>query len=268
MKAAESILRALAEPVLILSKSMQALMANPAFYEVLGIAPGQLEGKSVQELIAAEEGDAALRSVLQSVMAHDRDAENVEIVCTIPPGKRKVLALRARRLAMDESPPEMILVELHDVTRERESEGRIQELNVALQEHAVDLEKINKDLEAFTQSVSHDLRTPLRLTNKVAHLLLEEDGAQLPASAIEKTHMILDSTRQMGQLIEDLLAFSRVPTEPMKKRRIDTRRLAREALAELRDAQEGRDVEVLIDELPWGARKCIHACSIMILSML
>ena len=250
MKIAESILTALAEPVLVLDGMLRAVMANPAFYDALRIAPGQLEGKSVQELITEENGQPRLMTILEAVVAHDGNVKDAEIVCTIPPRTRKVLTVSARRPTVEENQAEVILVELRDITREKESERTIHELNEALRRHGTDLEGINRELESFTHSVSHDLRTPLRLTNKIAHLLLQDHGAQLPVGAIEKVHMILDSTRQMGKLIEDLLTFSRVSREPMQKRRVDVRRLAREALEELRDDQQGRDLEVVIDELP------------------
>jgi len=250
MKIAESILRTLSEPVLVLDGSLRAIMANPAFYEALEIAPRQLEALPVQELIAGESSQPRLRPILEAVLAQDSAVEDVEIVCTIPPLTRKVFSVSARRLAGGEDRTEMVLVELRDRTCEKESERQIRELNEALQQHGVDLEKINRELESFTHSVSHDLRVPLRLTNKIAHLLIQDHGAELPEAAMEKIHMILDSTREMSRLIVDLLTFSRVSREPMKKRRVDVGRLAREALEDLRDEFQGRDVEVVIDELP------------------
>lgn len=250
MKTAESILTALSVPVLVLDESLRAVMANPAFHTTFKVATRQFKGKSVEELITGESGEPRLIAILEAVVTSDIGVEDVEIECTVSPRTRRFLKVNARPLPIGERQTKMVLLELRDITREKESQHRIQELNDALERHGVDLEAINKALDAFTQSVSHDLRTPLRLTNKIAHLLLEEDGAQLPASAIEKTHMILQSTLQMGRLIEDLLAFARAGREPMNKRRIDTRRLAREALAELRDPRQGRDVDVLIDELP------------------
>ncbi|MBI5091852.1 MAG: PAS domain S-box protein [Candidatus Hydrogenedentes bacterium] len=139
---------------------------------------------------------------------------------------------------------------LLDITEKKDTELRVQKLNEVLQQHSAALEEINEELDSYSHSVSHDLRTPLRLTNKIAHLLLQEHGAQLPHGAVEKVRMILDSTHQMGKLIEDLLAFSRLSREPMKKRRVDIGRLAQEALEELQDERQGRDVEVVIDELP------------------
>jgi len=250
MKIAESILSALTRPVLLLDGTLRAVRANPAFYEALGIAPGQLEGKSVQDLVAANGDQLALRTVLEAVVSHNSNVEDVEILCTIPPRTRKVLSVTARRVTVGEDLAEMVLVELRDITGEKETERRIQELNDALQQHGAELERINRELESFTHSVSHDLRSPLRLTNKIAHLLLQDHGAQLPAGAVEKIHMILNSTREMGKLIEDLLTFSQVKREPIRKRRVDVRRLAQEALEELQDEQQGREVAIVIDELP------------------
>jgi PAS domain S-box-containing protein len=250
MKIAESILTALAVPVLVLDESLRAVLANPAFHETLKVAPRQLEGRSVQEFITGESGEPRLRAILEAVVTSGSSVEDVEIVFTIPPRTRKVLTVSAQLLPTGENLTKMILLELRDITREKESHQRIHELNHALQQHGADLEKINKELEAFAQSASHDLRTPLRLTNKIVHLLLEEHGAELPAGAVEKIHMILDSTRQMGKLTEDLLMFAQVSHEPMKKRRLDARRLVCEALEELQQDQQGRDVKVVIGALP------------------
>ena len=250
MKIAEPILRALAEPVVVLDGELRAVLANSAFYEALRIAPGELEGKLIQDLVPGENGQQPLWTISETAMVHDIGLEDVEFVCVIPPGMRKVMKISARRLSGDEQLHGLMLVEFRDITAETEAERRINELNEALLRHGLDLEKINSDLEAFTHSVSHDLRTPLRLTNSIAHLLLQEHADNIPAGALKKIHMIVDSTRQMGKLIEDLLSFSRVSQEPLRKRRVDTRRLAREALAELRNSQQGREADVTIEELP------------------
>ncbi|MDX9972858.1 MAG: ATP-binding protein [FCB group bacterium] len=249
MQIAESILRTLTEPVLVLDETFRAIMANPAFYQTLQITPGELEGKQVQKLIAGENGNPHLRTVLEPALVRDGNVEGLEVVCALPSRERAILMLNARRVPIEEGLSEMILVELRDVTEDRETESHIQVLNNALQEHATNLEAMNVELEAFTHSVSHDLRTPLRLTNKIAHLLLQEHGTRLPPDAVDKVNMILDSTREMAKLLEDLLTFSRVSREPMKKRRVDLARLVREALHDLRDEHPDRNVEIVVAEL-------------------
>ena len=250
MKIVKSILMALSEPVLVLDGSLRAVIVNPALCEVLRIAPSQLEGESLQELSREKNSSPGLSAIIEAVVGHKGSLKDFEIVCTLSSRTRKVLSVSTRRFTAGKNPDEMLLVELRDITREREAERRIQKLNDALRRHGLDLEEINRELESYTQSVTHDLRTPLRLTSKVAYLLLEDHGAQLPADAVEKVQMILDSTQQMGQLIEDLLVFSRIRREPIRKRRVDTGRLVREVLAEIWATRQGRDVETVIDELP------------------
>lgn len=250
MKISESILRALRGPVLVLDGSLRAVLANTAFYDLLQIGPGELEGKPVQDLIAGGNAQPQLRTVLDTVVRNDSNVEDLEIECAIPPRTQKVLSVNAHRLPVGEEGGELVLVELRDITREKETEQRITSLNDVLELHGIKLESINKDLESFADYISHDLRTPLRLTNKIAHLLLQDHDGQLPAGAIEKINMILDSTQEMAKLIEALLLFSHVNREPIRKRRVDMRRLAHEALEELRTEQQARNVEVVIDELP------------------
>jgi PAS domain S-box-containing protein len=250
VKHAESILKALGDPILLLDENLRAVMANPAFCHVLQVSSGQLKGKTVQEFMSSRNGTRQLMKVLEPVVANDGDVEGVEVVCALPDRTQIVLSVSARRVPEEQDLHKMILVELRDVTQERNAERRIQELNEALQEHGTSLELMNKELEAFSHSVSHDLRTPLRLMNKVAHVLLHDYGANLPGGAIEIINMIIDSTQEMAKLIEILLAFSRVIRDPIRKRRVDLQRLAREAIEELRDEQCGRVVEFVIEELP------------------
>ena len=127
---------------------------------------------------------------------------------------------------------------LLDVTEKRETELRIQALNEALQKHGTMLELANTELEAFSHSVSHDLRMPLRLMNKVAHLLLHDYASSLPSGAVETVNMIIDGTKEMERLIESLLMFSRVIRDPLKRRRVDLRRLAQEVIEELKRRTE------------------------------
>lgn len=126
---------------------------------------------------------------------------------------------------------------------------RVQELNDALQEHVATVEAMNKELESYGHSVSHDLRTPLRFVNRIAHLLLHGPGAHLSEGAAEQVNMILQATSEMAKLVENLLVFSQVSREPMRKRRMDLMWLFREAVKELEHAQENRSVEIVIQDM-------------------
>lgn len=248
MNVAESILETLNEPVLVLDASLKAVVANPAFYKALQIKQGMLEGVRIQELVASEHADPQLRLVLEALVAHNHAVENLEISCVIPPNTNKILLISARHISPKQGSSEHILVEIHDITRERLTEKVITELNHALERHGVELGKINKELEAFTYSVSHDLRTPLRLTNKITHLLLQDHGAELSPDAIAKVKIILESTQEMGTLIEDLLKFSQLSHEPMKKRKVSVNKIVQEVLGDLSDKLKDRIVEIEVDK--------------------
>jgi hypothetical protein len=124
------------------------------------------------------------------------------------------------------------------------------ELNRKLSEHAAKLEAANKELDSFTHSVSHDLRAPLRAVVGFADLLSDDYAAQLPAKGQELLDHVIRSARGMDQLIDDLLRFSRAGQQALVKRSVDVTTVVREVLRDLRDEQAGRQVEVVLHELP------------------
>ena len=112
------------------------------------------------------------------------------------------------------------------------------------------LEAANKELEAFSYSISHDLRAPLRSLDGYSRILLEEHASQLPAEAQRYLRLVSDNAQQMGHLIEDLLAFSRLSRLPLNTRTVAPAEVVRQVLEELRTGQEQRNVEVTIGDLP------------------
>ena len=93
----------------------------------------------------------------------------------------------------------------------------IAQLQQRLREHVVELESANKELEAFSYSVSHDLRAPLRAIRGFSSLLVESYAAQLPGQAQHLLSRITTNAENMGQLIEQLLRFSQLSRQPLNK---------------------------------------------------
>src|SRR5262245_3204474 len=111
------------------------------------------------------------------------------------------------------------------------------------------LETVNRDLEAFSYSVSHDLRVPLRAIDGFSLILLHEHAAELDAETQRLLGVIRKSTQQMGQLIDDLLAFSRLGRRVPEKAEVDMAALARAVTDELLALEKPRQVEVVIGAL-------------------
>jgi len=112
------------------------------------------------------------------------------------------------------------------------------------------LEAANKELESFSYSVSHDLRAPLRAMDGFSRAVMEDYGSQLPADGQRYLQIIRTSAQRMGNLIDDLLSFSRLSRATLSKRTIDVRSLVQETLEELRSQREGREIQLNIGDLP------------------
>jgi signal transduction histidine kinase len=124
------------------------------------------------------------------------------------------------------------------------------ELEQRVMERTAQLETANKELEAFSYSVSHDLRAPLRAVDGFSRILLEEDASSLAPEAQRYLRLIRDNAQQMGQLIDDLLAFSRLSRQPLTRREVRPADLVQQVLSDLRPALEGRHVDLKVDALP------------------
>ena len=114
---------------------------------------------------------------------------------------------------------------------------------------AVKLVAANQELEAFSYSVSHDLRAPLRAINGFSRILLNEYAPQDPEA---RRYLLLmrDNAQQMGNLIDDLLTFSRLGRSPLKKQTVDHDELVRQTFVNLRDEQRNRGIKISIGTLP------------------
>jgi signal transduction histidine kinase len=134
-----------------------------------------------------------------------------------------------------------------------QSEKVTRKLNEDLERRVLDrtgqLEAANKELESFSYSVSHDLRAPLRAIDGFAKILLEDHLASLPEEAQAYLKLVGDNTRQMAQLVDDLLAFSRLGRLALTKQTVDQGRIVRLCLTELQKEQEGRQVQIDIGNL-------------------
>jgi signal transduction histidine kinase len=117
-------------------------------------------------------------------------------------------------------------------------------------ERTAQLEAANRELEAFSYSIAHDLRTPLRAIDGFSRILVDEFSGALPAEAQRQIAVVRGNAQKMGRLIDDLLAFVQLTRQPLKRSAVDMQALVRTCLDELREERQSRAVAVSVAELP------------------
>jgi PAS domain S-box-containing protein len=150
--------------------------------------------------------------------------------------------------------PSVLATVSRNITDRKRAEQEVKQLNANLERRVIErtdqLEAANKELEAFSYSVSHDLRAPLRAVSGFSQIMLEDFGPQLPEEAKRHLHTIREGAQRMGMLIDDLLSFARLSRLPLKKRTVDTQQLVGEALTELKAEYSERTLEIQLADLP------------------
>jgi len=147
-----------------------------------------------------------------------------------------------------------------EVEQRKQREDEIRNLNRELARRAVELEASNKELEAFAYSVSHDLRAPLRHVSGYSELLQRQASSSLDEKSRRFVRTILESSKRMADLIDDLLAFSRIGRAETRKTAVDLEQLTKEVVAEIGQETKGRDIVWKVNALPvcYGDRSMLR----------
>lgn len=185
--------------------------------------------------------------------------EEIEIQCF--DGSRKTILHSALPLLDGEGTKLGAIVILQDMTERKraekalqESEARVRVLNAELEDRVADrtsaLERANQELEAYSYSVSHDLRAPLRAISGFANVLLDDHAGELSAEARRLLGRITANSEQMGQLIDDLLAFAHMDRKLLHKERIDLGELVDHCRSMLQGEVNQRRVQFRCGPLP------------------
>ena len=183
-----------------------------------------------------------------------------QTICFVPESRRlRIYGTDITELKQTEEQLKSSLREVNELKTELESR---------VARRTAELEAANKELEAFSYSVSHDLRAPLRAINGFAGMVLEDYGSQLPPEGRNYLERMRKGGLRMGELIDDLLAFARLSRLPLTRQPVDVTQLVKDALAELSPAAGERLVETRIGELPgcFGDRAMLRQVWVNLLS--
>ena len=217
---------------------------NPVWERVLGWSREQLLARPYLDFVHPEDREATLAEA----SGLSRGLETLSFT------NRYCCADGSYRWLLWNSSPDperrRIYAAARDVTEKRLAEEEIEKLNRELKRRVGELASLNQELEAFSYSVSHDLRAPLRHIDGFTRLLGRHAGAGLDEKGRHYLATIEDSVRQMGSLIEELLAFSRLGREEIRSASIDLQAIAREAIREVERDTNGRDVRWTVGALP------------------
>jgi PAS domain S-box-containing protein len=164
--------------------------------------------------------------------------------------------------------PVAILETSNDITARKRWEEEIQALNQELARRSLALEASNKELEAFAYSISHDLRAPLRHMAGFAELLRKGAAASLNEKGQRYLAVILEAANRMGNLIDDLLPFSRISRAEAHKSIVDLNELVQEVVAEVRRDATERNIIWKTDPLPacYGDRSMLRLAFVNLIS--
>jgi len=232
--------------------SGKVTFANPAGLEAFGYTPGDLRaGTNIFSIVAPEDRDRAkhqFSAILQGQRTEGseytglrRDGTSVPIMVYTSARREggKVTGMRGVVL---------------DISRMKSVEAEIRQLNAELEQRVADrtreLERAMGEMEAFTYSVSHDLRAPLRAIDGFSHILSDSAGTRLTETELRAIRVIRQNVELMDQLIEGVLSLSRLGWKDISREWVDPVPLVREVIAELEALEKERTIEFSVRELP------------------
>ena len=225
----------------------------PSWPAYTGQARAQYQGLGWRRAFAPED-QAALETVWENALANP-GAFDLELRLWHEATQRhRHVSVRGVPLIGAEGAPDEWIGTITDIDDQRRAEQDLRELNTELESRVAsrtaELEAANKELESFSYSVSHDLRSPLRAVAGFSRLLWEDHADQLDEEARRKLGFVQGEAQRMGVLIDDLLAFSRLGRQAMQRGPLDMQKMAGDVYARLLAQHAGPPVQFHLGTLP------------------
>ena len=244
---AREFVNSVVEPVVVLDRKTRITEANLAFFQFVHGDRSGCIGKRFRECCKRLANSEPVISAVERL--NERGvATKILVSSENPEPNMPATMLTAVPISLSTGQLEVI-IRIEDVADVLASQADRELEKVTADERAESLARINEELEGFSYSVSHDLRAPLRFIDKFAYLLLENHSDELSREGLQYAEQIREGARQMSQLVEDLLEFSRATGQELARESVDLSLIARQVISEVQRDIEDRDITFHVGEL-------------------
>ena len=225
------------------------LFVNKAFSNMLGYSEEELVGRSILDLISEDDKEKVLT---QTEMRRHGESTAYTHRFVRKDGGERIVRVSAVPSRDDEGQVDGTIAVVTDITERILKDQEIQRLNEELaqrvDERTAELAAANKELEAFSYSVSHDLRAPLRTIDGFSQALMEDYSDSIDSTGQDFLQRVRSAATHMGSLIEDLLMLSRVTRAEMDRSDVNLSKIVGEIIDEFREIEPEREVDFRILE--------------------
>jgi len=243
----------------IASTSMDGniIECNQAFSDMFGYPKAEIKRMNYLEFIPGKWRDIVARIISEQILPRGfsdvLEIEGCKRDGVIFPASARIWVIKD-----EEGRPARMWVLVRDITERKKLEGKLkayteklkrldEERAEELRRKTVELEALNKELEAFSYSVSHDLRAPLRSIDGFSKALLDDYIDVLDTEGRDYLQRVRKATKRMAAIIDELLALARVTRTEMHREKVDLSKMVQEILIELQESEPERQVEFIVE---------------------
>ncbi len=244
-------IRSIGDAVVATDPDHRVTFLNPVAQALTGWPEASAVGKTLEEILqlVSEQSGSSVENPLRRAMV-SKGVETLQRGATLVARSGVVTPVEDSAAPILDEQGSVLggVMVFRDVTQQRRVEDEMRTMNASLEkrvlERTLQLEAANKELEAFSFSVAHDLRAPLRGIEGFSQVLIEDHAANLGEEGVEHLRRIRLSIRRMGQLIDDLLRLSRIARTELVAGLVDLSELATQVLSELAPR---REVQIVVE---------------------